>query len=425
MRELEVGDSDALRLRVHRDQFDIAFRVSRNVAQVAVRLPADEVRQARHERGRLGGDAASTFGLVALRDHMDAEGRAVKASEIQIELGFTLVAGGGLGQGLGELFLHPLRIVELVAAMAGETRERRRERHGRSHAAIRSRRAEQILQRNARAQIVRRHPALDRFRRKARAHLHAIGQKFLHLHRERTDLVRGQAVLHDIELHGVIAGRRGVERSVLQFLQARARELQSFAPHDLSARVGDLRFERNAGEFSSPVGGFYDHADPDFIARPIDAAVGEQIRRKLAAVERIRHAADLEAREVEHAVAARDRQEGTVAELAYQIEHGLAFALEALQIRNRCTPGAVGHAGHHRQTVLAEHVHRGARNRLAAVDRLHENVLAAVERFLDQDAEVGDDDQPLVTTPVGRLAFGSNDSTLRKNTPRRPPSPAR
>ena len=50
----------------------------------------------------------------------------------------------------------------------------------------------------------------------------------------------------------------------------------------------------------------------------------------------------------------------------------------------------VGGGGQHRETVLAEDFHRGARHRLARCDRVHERVLTPVGVRLDQKPEVGD-----------------------------------
>ncbi len=63
--------------------------------------------------------------------------------------------------------------------------------------------------------------------------------------------------------------------------------------------------------------------------------------------------------------------------------------------------GGVGGVRDEGLAVLAGHVHIRAFDRRAVADRLHVDVVAAVERFLRDHAEVGDDDQARVAGHIG------------------------
>ena len=77
----------------------------------------------------------------------------------------------------------------------------------------------------------------------------------------------------------------------------------------------------------------------------------------------------------------------------------------------------VGRRGEHRLAVAAEELDARAVDRQAGADRLHEHVAAAVLRLLDDEAEVGDEDQPRVFDAVAvaacrRLVLASSWSSV-------------
>ena len=181
-----------------------------------------------------------------------------------------------------------------------------------------------------------------------------------------------------------------------KLLEARRTETDRLAPHDAAARIRDDGFQRHALERLRPVRGPHHQAELHLVAGPVDAAVREHVRGELARLRGVHHAAHVEARVVEAAVAAVDRQEGRVVAIAHQVHRGLALAHQVPQRGQRRAPAAVGRTLCHGAAVAADHLHHGARHGFAAGDRLHEDILGAVDRLLDQDAEVGDEHQPLV-----------------------------
>ena len=385
-----------LRLRVDRDEVDLARGTACDVSEIAVALVADEIRQVRHQLRSLRGHAAAAIGFEALRQDVQSVCRAGEAPEIQVELGFALVVGFRVLQLFARAFLRTLRIVERVVAMRGKRRIRGRQCHRRGDATVLGRRAEQVLQVDPRLEIARCHPAFCRFRRQPRAHLQSVRRELLHLHHERADLAVLATVFHDVQVDAVIARRRGVERGVTDLLEPGRGETNALALHRQSAGIEHLGFERNARQLLRPVVGLDDHSDVDLLAGTIDAAIGEQIRRQRTRIGGAVDTTDVEAREIELAVAAIDRDERRVAALPHDVQRRRLLAGKALQIGKAGMAERIGGLHEQRQPVLAENLDRRAGNRVAGVDRLDENILAVVDRFLHQDAKIGHDDKPLI-----------------------------
>ena len=63
----------------------------------------------------------------------------------------------------------------------------------------------------------------------------------------------------------------------------------------------------------------------------------------------------------------------------------------------------IGRLRQHGLAILAEHLDRRCGHRIARIDGLHKHVLAVVDRALDQDSQIGHDDQPLVGRAGGPL----------------------
>ena len=134
-----------------------------------------------------------------------------------------------------------------------------------------------------------------------------------------------------------------------------------------------------------------------------------------ARIRRVVRATHVEARVIQLPPAGTDRQERHVRALGDQIHHRPPVVIEARQAGE--TRHAVG-TGRARQQGLAvhrHHRHRGARHRLAAVDGLHEHILAAVVGFFHQHAQIGDHDQAAVGGRVAHAAGGFIDGVAGRN----------
>ena len=56
---------------------------------------------------------------------------------------------------------------------------------------------------------------------------------------------------------------------------------------------------------------------------------------------------------------------------------------------------------HNGQPVAAQNIHGYVFERLAAADRLHEDVMTAIGGILNQQAEVSEENQPVISWPAG------------------------
>jgi hypothetical protein len=149
----------------------------------------------------------------------------------------------------------------------------------------------------------------------------------------------------------------------------------------------------------------------------IDAAIGEdEGRERLRPLARL-DAADVEAREVEEAVVAAERQERRVPPLGRQDHDWRLLAVEIAQRPEVGVAVAVGGHGRDRQAVLAEDLDLGAGDRIAVVDRGDEDLAAAVLGLLDEDAEVGDDEEPAVILAEDTLLLRIEGLDLEEEDP--------
>ena len=159
-----------------------------------------------------------------------------------------------------------------------------------------------------------------------------------------------------------------------QFRKAARTEPDALLPDDQPARIEHFGFERHAGERLGPVAGFHDQPQVHRFARPVDAAVGEDVGTQLVLRACVLHAADVEAREVELAVIAVERHEAHVAVLLRDHQQRRAFAHQAFELVEAHVAGGVGGLAEDRAAVLRDHVDADAGDRLAAKDRLHVHV---------------------------------------------------
>ena len=129
------------------------------------------------------------------------------------------------------------------------------------------------------------------------------------------------------------------------------------------------------------------------IAGPVDAAIAEQICAQLVRILRVAFAANIEARVIQIAVIFTDRQKRFVIAFVDDVHRRRLFAREARERIEVHAAVARCRARQQRLSVLAGDIDDYIRHRRAGLDRLHEDVLAAVQRFFCDDAQIGDDDQ--------------------------------
>ena len=122
-REHQLVDGCCACLRIDRDQAHAARAAARQILQIAVRLVADQVRHARHELRRFGGDAAAAIRLEALRHQVHAIRRACEALQVERERRVALCVRLRLGELLRVALARELRIVELCSPGTRGTKE--------------------------------------------------------------------------------------------------------------------------------------------------------------------------------------------------------------------------------------------------------------------------------------------------------------
>ena len=363
------------------------------IAQIPVRFVADQKRLVRHDRPRLRSHAATALGLVPFADEAQAIGGPGKPLEPEVELRLA----GGIGRGgrqlVGVGLLGFLRVRETVVLEPSQGGEPGRQLHSRGHAPAGRRGPEQVLEGDPCREAVGGDPSVRRFRREMRGHGHAIGLEFAHQHRDAAQQRTGSPVLHDVQRDGPGPGRRRFRRGVLDFLEPLRGESEPFSFYLEAPGIGDHRLEGDAGERRRPVGRLHDHADVEGIAGPIHAAIGKEVGGELVRLQRIRHAADIEPREVEVSILAIDREEREILAAVGGVQHRRALPLERLEAREPHVPFGIGLPGEHCEAVLADHIHGDARERRSGAQRLHEHVPAAVRGPLGQQAEISKEDQ--------------------------------
>ncbi len=234
-----------------------------------------------------------------------------------------------------------------------------------------------------------------------RRHLHAVRQKFLHLDADRAEQQRrrfGRAgrgaagVARQVQVEGHVAGRRTFLGCMREFRHAAGTEPELFAPHNQAARIGHLHLHRQISQLLRPALRLGDDADVDAIAGPVDTAIGKQIRLDLVRQAARMQAADIEARQVEGAVAV-ERQETQVAGFFHDQHHRQFFAHKTGHARQVRLAARIRILAHQYRTVATPHFDICAPDRLAIGDRLHEHVTRTVHCRFRNDAEIGHDHQ--------------------------------
>ncbi len=305
--------------RVDGDQGDGARGAPGDVVERAVRLEAHQEGQLGDEGRGLRGDAPSTLELEGARQDVQTVCRLGVALEAEVELDLAALVGGAVGQRVTVPLLGALRIVEVVVRVAREGRKGRTQRQRRLHAPLLGRRAEEVVDGDARLELLRADPPLRRLARQPGGDPRAVGQELLHPDRGRADLLVGPPVLHEIEVDGVGAGRRRLEGRVGDLAEAGRAERDLLALHGEAPRVEHLGLERQPGAALGPARRLHDHADVEGVTRPVDPPVGEEIRRQLIGDALVLRPADVEAREIEATIAPVERQEAQVGALAHHV----------------------------------------------------------------------------------------------------------
>ena len=282
--ERHVFDRDAIQLRIDRDQIERARFVHVDVMQVAVGFGTDDVRQGGDQRAHVAGDAATTFRFKTFGDKTHRVGRVGETLQLQIELGAPGVVGflfTEIDRFVMSIFLCvDQRIVKDVTAKLRKTECSRRKFDPSGDAAIGRGRAIKVSQRDGGADIFGIDPAARRAFRKPRLNFHPIGLEFLHVCRGRSKQSAALAVDHEVSVEGVEAGGRFVSRLVGELREPALRQRQFSCLHTQAARIHDLSFNRQSFEVALPVPLFHDQADVNFVARPVNAALGKTRTRR-------------------------------------------------------------------------------------------------------------------------------------------------
>ena len=115
--------------------------------------------------------------------------------------------------------------------------------------------------------------------------------------------------------------------------------------------------EGNTGERRRPIGRLHDHADVERIAGPVHAAIRKEIRGEFVGLERIRHPADVEPREIELPIIAIHRKEREILPPVDGVQHRRSLPLEGLEAREPHVTLGIGFSRERREAVLADDIH--------------------------------------------------------------------
>ena len=379
---------------VDRNQSQHALGLATNGIEIAIGLDPDQIIARRHQAADFGADAAPAFGLETARHEQQAVAGVGVFAQIECELGVALIVGGLRTQRLAVTLLGALGIVELKVWIAAKCRKRRGQGQAGLDPSRGGRGTKQVLQIEACAQRRGLHPALAELGAQMRAGLHAVGQELLHLHRGGADALHLIAMAHQRQADRPHAGGRRLAGGVAQFLKTLLAQSHAAPIHAQATRIDDIHLQRHAFQRALPVQRAHDHADVEGVAGPVQTAIGKQPGTELAGHVGIANATDIEARGIELAVAAAQRQERQILALAHHQQRRRFFAIKSIQRSEMRVPLRI--AGQREQTlaVLAENLDAGASHRLALFQRLHEHIQAAVHRLLQQHAQIGDHHQP-------------------------------
>ena len=161
----------------------------------------------------------------------------------------------------------------------------------------------------------------------------------------------------------------------------------------------------------------------DFIAGPINAALGENKSIEVFG-EDVLHAIDVEAREIQHPIIARIRNETDVVAQPRDIDDWLFFVL--VFIDRGKADAAIGRsqAVLHRDPVSAEKFNRHTGDRLAGLDRSDKDIAAVIGILFHEQAEIADQNEARGGSRLDVfLRSGSQPLAFRKKRPRSlPPS---
>ncbi len=365
------------------------------MVEPTIGLDPDQIIGGRDQGGRFGSHPASTGRLETAREQVDPVTGPGELLQAKRKLDLAV----GIGAQVPERFAVALLVefagdVEPIARMAREGRQGRRQGQGRLDPTILGRRPEQIAQADRRRKSVRMQPALAGRAREPHTRLHSIGQKFTHPDRGRSELELPVVIAHQHQIHRPLAGRRGLQGLESDFLEAALRQPDRCALHPHAAGIDDIDLQRQTRQGTAPVVGPDQDADVETFARPIDATIGEQMRAQLPGNPGIANAADVEARIVELPVVAVERQKRQILATPDLEQQRSLLTGEALQGREPRPPVRITAGTDQALTVATDHLDGRTGDRLAAGDRLHEDIQAAIERPFERDPEIGHHHQP-------------------------------
>src|SRR5215467_9676221 len=135
------------------------------------------------------------------------------------------------------------------------------------------------------------------------------------------------------------------------------------------------------------------------LARPVDPAIGKQIRGDLLGRLRILDSADIEARKVQVPLGGPERHERKVRILLDHDHQGRLLTLEVHQFRELSTAAIRRGHGQNRLAIPADNLDSRAVDGFTGTDRLHENIAAAVFRLFNDETKVRDQNQTGILDP--------------------------
>ena len=397
--ERNIFDRDPVELRINRDQVERARLVRVNVTKIALGLVPDHVRQCRDQGVDVASHAATAFTFEAFGDETHRVGRIRESFELQLKLRVSVIVGflfAEIDCLLGPSFLFVDEWIEKGEVLKfGKRKFRRRELDLAGYAPVGCRRAVKISQRDRGAHVVWVNPAARRPFGKTRFNLHPVGQEFFDARGCRSKQRAALIVLNEIDVDCVNAGRRFVRGLVVQFDKAAFRECYLFGLHLQVAGIDDFGFDRQAFEIAAPVALFDHETDVNFVAGPIDAALGEDKGIEPFGSDILRPVG-FETREIQHAVFSCERHERDVVAIAGHKRDRRFLALRFFNGRESAVPVRGSVRCLDRNAILAQNFNRRAADWFAGLDRHQKHVAAAIGILLCQNSDVGHEQEPAV-----------------------------
>ncbi len=371
--------------------------------EIAIGLDADQEGGARDNGRGLRGDVAPSLGFEGAGEEVEAVGASGEAAEIGLEDGDALVVGDGGGQGFVEGLVNGFADLEAVLGVAGKPGQDGVEAHLGFDTASDGGLAEEVGDHGAGLDVVGAEPAFDGLRVELEAELHAVGLELLDFEGSAAEDFAGLFALHQQGGGLVGAGGGGGLGGEGDVFEGGGGELEGIAADDGAAGVGDLEFDGESGEGGLPIGGAGDEAEVGGLAGAVDAAIGEEVGGELLRGFFVLDAAGIEAGEIERAVRGLKGHEGEVGILLRQDHERRFLALELDELGEAGAAAVFGGGGEDGLAVASDGFDAGAIDGEPGVDGLDEDVAGAVLGLLDDEAEIGDEDEAGVFDAGARI----------------------